>query len=51
MPPLPELPHVVIKAIPGFIQMHMPLLLLSLMVQSGHGVTQVMEVHMPLITI
>jgi hypothetical protein len=27
--------------------MHLPLLLLSPMAQSGHGVTQIVEVHMP----
>jgi hypothetical protein len=36
------------KAMPRFIQMHLPLLLLSPMAQSGLGVAQIMEAHMPL---
>ncbi|SEH59800.1 hypothetical protein BAZSYMA_ACONTIG106775_1 [Bathymodiolus azoricus thioautotrophic gill symbiont] len=40
--------HPPTKAIPRFIQMDMPLALLSPMAQSGHGVTQIVEVHMPL---
>ncbi|SEH75293.1 hypothetical protein BAZSYMA_ACONTIG01433_1 [Bathymodiolus azoricus thioautotrophic gill symbiont] len=43
--------HPLTKAILRFIQMHLPLLLLSPMEQSGHGVTQIMKAHMPLVII